>query len=166
MYIDVYIYIYLYINPGGAGTGKSSLLLLIVEKLIAKHGKHTVFITATTGLAACAISGTTVHQFAGITVSNNSQISNEIEGDINKDEMVKNALQKQSIVRRLRQARVLIVDEVSMMSPDLLEALNAIAQGLYLQIYIHVFICMYLYIFRYICILTHIYVHIYIYIYI
>jgi ATP-dependent DNA helicase PIF1 len=42
---------------GGAGTGKSSLLLLIVEKLIAKHGRHTVFITATTGLAACAVSG-------------------------------------------------------------------------------------------------------------
>lgn len=50
---------------GGAGTGKSTLLIEIVEKLIAQHGKHTVFVTATTGLAACAVGGTTVHQFAG-----------------------------------------------------------------------------------------------------
>lgn len=50
---------------GGAGTGKSTLLVEIVEKLIALHGKNTVFVTATTGLAACAVGGTTVHQFAG-----------------------------------------------------------------------------------------------------
>jgi hypothetical protein len=40
-------------------------LVEIVEKLIAQHGKNTVFVTATTGLAACAVGGTTVHQFAG-----------------------------------------------------------------------------------------------------
>lgn len=51
---------------GGAGTGKSTLLLYIVEKLIAKHGRCNVFVTATTGLAACAVGGTTIHQFAGI----------------------------------------------------------------------------------------------------
>jgi DNA replication protein DnaC len=51
---------------GGAGTGKSTLLLLIVEKLIAKHGRCNVFVTATTGLAACAVGGTTIHQFAGM----------------------------------------------------------------------------------------------------
>ena len=51
---------------GGAGTGKSTLLLLIIEKLNIKHGKHTVYVTATTGLAACAIGGTTVQQFAGM----------------------------------------------------------------------------------------------------
>ena len=50
---------------GGAGTGKSTLLLLIVEKLIAKHGRSNVFVTATTGLAACAVGWTTIHQFAG-----------------------------------------------------------------------------------------------------
>ena len=56
---------------GGAGTGKSSLLVRIIEQLVQKHGQHTVFVTATTGLAACAIGGITVHQFAGITVSSN-----------------------------------------------------------------------------------------------
>ena len=51
---------------GGAGTGKSTLLLQIIEKLNIKYGKHTVYVTATTGLAACAIGGTTVQQFAGM----------------------------------------------------------------------------------------------------
>ena len=57
---------------GGAGTGKSTLLLLIVDKLIAKHGRSAVFVTATTGLAACAIGGTTVHQFAGKETQQNT----------------------------------------------------------------------------------------------
>lgn len=51
---------------GGAGTGKSTLLLFIIEKLYEMYEKHTVFVTATTGLAACSIGGTTVQQFAGI----------------------------------------------------------------------------------------------------
>ena len=113
---------------GGAGTGKSSLLLRIIEQLVQKHGQHTVFVTATTGLAACAIGGITVHQFAGITVSSNDTDGAEGEG-MYKDDMVKSALQKPHIVRRLRQARVLVIDEISMMAPSLLEVLNAIAQG-------------------------------------
>jgi hypothetical protein len=35
---------------GGAGTGKSYLLQYIIQALIAKKGKHSVFVTATTGL--------------------------------------------------------------------------------------------------------------------
>lgn len=55
---------------GSAGTGKSSLLSMIINELTSIHGKQTVFITATTGSAACKIGGTTVHQFAGLTVFN------------------------------------------------------------------------------------------------
>lgn len=51
---------------GGAGTGKSTLLSHIVTALQKKHSKEEVFVTATTGLAACAIGGITVHQFAGM----------------------------------------------------------------------------------------------------
>ena len=51
---------------GGAGTGKSALLSHIIPALLKKHSKEEVFVTATTGLAACAIGGTTVHQFAGM----------------------------------------------------------------------------------------------------
>ena len=52
-------------------SGKSSLLMVAVKRLVQIHGQHTVFVTATTGLAACAIGGITVQQFAGICVSGN-----------------------------------------------------------------------------------------------
>lgn len=52
---------------GGAGTGKSTLLTVIIDRLIELHGPRGVYVTATTGLAACAVGGSTVHQFAGIS---------------------------------------------------------------------------------------------------
>lgn len=52
---------------GGAGTGKSTLLTRLIESLVEQHGHKRVFVAATTGLAACAVGGTTVHQFAGIS---------------------------------------------------------------------------------------------------
>ena len=52
---------------GGAGTGKSTLLTTIIEQLTTIHGTKSIFVTATTGLAACAVGGITVHQFAGIS---------------------------------------------------------------------------------------------------
>lgn len=58
---------------GSAGTGKSSLLKVIIEALRSKYGANSVFVTATTGLAACAIEGITVHQFAGISVAHESE---------------------------------------------------------------------------------------------
>ena len=52
---------------GGAGTGKSTLLTMLIDALVLQHGVQHVFVAATTGLAACAIGGTTIHQFAGIS---------------------------------------------------------------------------------------------------
>ena len=51
---------------GDAGTGKSYVLRLIVSALKKKFGSQKVFVTASTGIAACNISGTTLHSFAGI----------------------------------------------------------------------------------------------------
>jgi hypothetical protein len=53
---------------GGAGTGKSTLLTVLIGKLGKQHGSRAVYVAATTGLAACAVGGTTLHQFAGISV--------------------------------------------------------------------------------------------------
>ena len=52
---------------GGAGTGKTTLLKRLIGALKHKYGEKHVFVTATTGLAACAIGGVTLHQFAGIS---------------------------------------------------------------------------------------------------
>jgi ATPase subunit of ABC transporter with duplicated ATPase domains len=51
---------------GGAGTGKSHLLKCILQEMVILHGKQAVSVTATTGIAAVSVGGTTVHQFAGI----------------------------------------------------------------------------------------------------
>lgn len=50
---------------GCAGTGKSLVLNRILTRL-AEAGVSGVFPTATTGLAACQVKGTTLQQFAGI----------------------------------------------------------------------------------------------------
>lgn len=47
---------------GSAGTGKSFLLKRLVQRLKAEHGPDCVFVTASTGIAACAIDGSTVHR--------------------------------------------------------------------------------------------------------
>ena len=46
---------------GGAGTGKSYTLAHVVAALQRRHGKGSVFVTGSTGIAACHIGGTTVH---------------------------------------------------------------------------------------------------------
>ena len=60
---------------GCAGTGKSFLLKRIISQLYKIHGRDSVYITATTGLAACAINGVTIHQFAGIMVQHDDEAS-------------------------------------------------------------------------------------------
>lgn len=51
------------------GTGKSVLLREIIASLRVKHrkrGPEAVSVTASTGMAACNIGGSTIHSFAGI----------------------------------------------------------------------------------------------------
>ena len=90
---------------GSAGTGKSYVLKLIVKELIDKFGdtKH-VGVTALTGIAAISINGRTLHSFAGMGHDHTKKISFEA-------------------IPRWRNTRVLIVDEVSMLTDKFLERL-------------------------------------------
>jgi ATP-dependent DNA helicase PIF1 len=56
------------------GTGKSVLLREIISSLKRKHrgNADAVAVTASTGMAACNIGGTTIHSFAGIGIGNDS----------------------------------------------------------------------------------------------
>lgn len=49
-----------------AGTGKSLLLKDIVARLRKIHPPGTVYVTASTGIAACQVGGITLHTFAGV----------------------------------------------------------------------------------------------------
>ena len=105
---------------GGAGTGKSSLVALIVERMRRQHGEDAVFVTATTGLAACAIGGSTLHNFAGI-----GGLFHEGD-DMNK--AVQEVLNKVVAVKRWRTCKVLVLEEVSMLSGSFLELVDLIGQ--------------------------------------
>jgi ATP-dependent DNA helicase PIF1 len=56
---------------GSAGTGKSFIVEDALQILRGMYGEDNVFVTASTGLAACAIGGITLHSFAGVGIGVN-----------------------------------------------------------------------------------------------
>ena len=103
---------------GPGGTGKSFLLKAMYEMLPERVGKH-VAVTAMTGCAALLIGrfAKTLHSWAGIGLGRESAAV--LASKIRKS--------KNSIMRWLK-SNVLIIDEVSMMTPELLEKLDAVAK--------------------------------------
>ena len=101
---------------GAAGTGKSFLLEYIIKRLTKKR-KNGVYVTATTGIAAEHIHGTTLHSFAGIGL-----------GKLPVEDLYESILSKESVLKRWRGARVLVVDEVSMLHADLFDKLEQLAR--------------------------------------
>ena len=99
---------------GKAGTGKTQLLKEIVSRLEAK--KRYVAVTAPTGIAAHNADGVTLHSFLHLP------LSPYLPGvkiprlyDLNEDE-----------ARVVRQLQVLIIDEVSMVRCDMMDAADDI----------------------------------------
>jgi len=102
---------------GPAGTGKSLLLKEIIKKLRKIHSKKSVFVTASTGIAACNIGGITIHSFAGIGI-----------GTLPKEDYVKIITRNKPTLKKWQSAKVLIIDEVSMLGADLLDILEYVAR--------------------------------------
>ncbi|XP_053550048.1 ATP-dependent DNA helicase PIF1 [Bombina bombina] len=98
---------------GSAGTGKSFLLKRIVGALPPK----STYATASTGVAACHIGGTTLHAFAGIG-SGKAPLEQCIE------------LAKRPGVRQhWISCRHLIIDEISMVEGEFFDKLEAVARA-------------------------------------
>lgn len=102
---------------GPAGSGKTHLMNQYIKYL--KEHKVSVAITASTGIAATHMGGMTVHSWSGMGIKSNM------------DELDLDALaEKGELVARLKSARVLIIDEVSMLHYYQLDMIDAICRRL------------------------------------
>jgi hypothetical protein len=108
---------------GPAGSGKSHILKNLLKAnselgdtlLTGTAGCKNIVLTATTGVAACSIGGTTIHSFAGIT-------PNSSDG-----ECVKRIMGNEYAKKRWRECDVLVIDEISMMGSGFLDRLNFVS---------------------------------------
>jgi ATP-dependent DNA helicase PIF1 len=106
---------------GSAGTGKSVLMKQIIAKLRDKYVREPdrVAVTASTGLAACHIEGTTLHSFAGAGLAKEPA-----------PELVKKIKRNAKTKSRWQRTKVLIIDEISMVDGDLYDKLEHIARAI------------------------------------
>lgn len=104
---------------GAAGTGKSRLIKYFERFIKRNETTKTMYITSTTGISAYNIGGITINSFAGIGTGNASV-----------DVLLKRLRYKAGIRNRIRNADILIIDEISMMSASVFEKLNIIFQTL------------------------------------
>lgn len=96
---------------GSAGTGKTYLLNQYIEYL--RVHEVPVAVTASTGIAATHIAGQTIHSWSGIGINDLAT----------KEVMDRISLNRQT-VSRLREVKVLIIDEISMLSGKVLTAVS------------------------------------------
>lgn len=100
---------------GSAGTGKTYVLNQYVKYL--KERKIPVSITASTGIAATHLEGTTIHAWSGIGIK--SSLSNRNLQDLRKKKYLKKNIDK---------SKVLIIDEISMLHKKQLDMVNQVLQ--------------------------------------
>ncbi|MEK7609698.1 MAG: AAA family ATPase [Patescibacteria group bacterium] len=100
---------------GPAGSGKTFVVNQYIRYL-KEHGV-AIGITASTGIAATHMGGITIHSWSGMGLKNNMS-----EYDL------ADLLERTQVVRRIKEASVLIIDEVSMLHHFRLDTLNTIAQ--------------------------------------
>lgn len=102
---------------GEPGSGKSHTIRTYIEYL-AKNGIFAS-VTASTGIAATHIGGMTIHSWSGIGIRDTLT-----EYDLEAMQ------EKEYLVKRLRKAKVLIIDEISMLPSKTLDMVNMICKSL------------------------------------
>jgi ATP-dependent DNA helicase PIF1 len=108
---------------GQAGTGKSMVLGEVIKWLEKKYGLPTGLsnmreeyaITSMTGISSVNIGGQTLHSWAGIGLA---------EGSVRD---ILKTIERQMKTANWLTIRVLVIDEISMMSQDLFEKLHQVA---------------------------------------
>lgn len=102
---------------GAAGSGKTHTLNEYVSYL--KNRGVSVGVTASTGIAATHIGGTTIHSWSGIGIR-----------DYFNDSDIENLVQKEHLYKRFERTQVLVVDEVSMLSARLFDFVERICRAM------------------------------------
>ncbi len=100
---------------GRPGSGKTHLLNEFIRFL--RQENIPVGVTAATGIAATHLNGMTLHSWCGMGFLN----------ELN-DKELKKILKKRNLQKRLRKSRVLIIDEVSMLSAKHLDIASEIVR--------------------------------------
>jgi len=98
---------------GSAGTGKTYVLNQYIKYL--KERRVPVSITASTGIAATHLEGTTIHAWSGIGIKN--ALSTRNLHDLKKKKYLKKNIDK---------SKVLIIDEISMLHKKQLDMVNEV----------------------------------------
>ncbi|MBU6431645.1 AAA family ATPase, partial [Patescibacteria group bacterium] len=102
---------------GAAGSGKTFTLNEYISYL--KNRGVSVGVTASTGIAATHIGGMTIHSWSGIGIR-----------DYFNDFDIENLVQKEHLHKRFERTRVLVIDEVSMLSARLFDFVERICRAM------------------------------------
>lgn len=100
---------------GAPGAGKTYTLNQFIDEAEEK-GKN-VAITASTGIAASHIGGTTIHSFSGLGIA-----------EVLTPELIDKVIGNRRVVKRYKNTDVLVIDEVSMLHGKRLDMINHIAK--------------------------------------
>ena len=104
---------------GPAGCGKTFVLNQYIDfieeenSVLPKNMRKIINKTSTTGISAINISGQTIHSFAGIGLG---------RGDVQT--LLRKIKRKSEAITRWKNTRILIIDEVSMLSAELFDKLE------------------------------------------
>jgi len=101
---------------GSAGTGKTYLLNQFITYL--KERKIYPTIVASTGIAASHLQGQTLHSFFALGIR-----------DSVDEYYIDSLLDKKYLVDRFKKLDILIIDEVSMISPEIFSSMDSILQA-------------------------------------
>lgn len=98
---------------GEPGSGKSYTIKSYIDYLIENNVNPSV--TASTGIAATHIGGMTIHSWSGLGIRSDLSVY-DLEA----------MLEKEYVVKRISKAKVLIIDEISMLSANTLDMLERV----------------------------------------
>jgi hypothetical protein len=101
---------------GSAGTGKTYVLNEYIHYL--KSRKIIPTIVAPTGIAASHLNGQTIHSYFSLGLR-----------DSVDDVFISSLLDKKKLQTRFKKLKVLIIDEISMVSPNIFSAMDKILQA-------------------------------------